>query len=397
MNESEVRFDPHDPAFVTDGVPFDVLARIRREEPVYRTASGGWFLSRHDDVAAALKDVATFRADLAVMARLDLENIPDDELFLSELLEPRHGKVRRIFNSCLATHRMRDFEPTVSAICHRLVDDLLATRPADLHAGYARRIPSLVMAEILGLGDEAESRFAEWSVDGSLMFRQGTPGMPPEGPPIQTYFAEYLARHRNGELPPNRVFAAFMDAEIDGAPLTDQMIALHLHTMVQAGVHTTRSLLTHVAHRLLHDPEIYLHLRHDRELVARFVEESLRHDSPVLRTTRRPLTDVVIRGCRIAAGSLVDVGIGSASRDEAYYDDAETFSLDRTDPADHFAFGDGPHICPGATLARIEATTALNVLLDRVSGMQAVASRTYPPIPGSLGHQPIPAILTPRS
>ena len=396
MREPDLVFDPYDPAFVTDGVPYDVLARIRRDEPVYRSPVGSWFLSRHDDVATVLKDVGTFRADLAIHALLELADIPDEELFLSELLEPRHGKVRRIFNSCLAAHRMKDLEPAVSAICHRLVDDMFATRPADLHGGYALRIPALVMAEIMGLGDEAESHFSHGSHDGSLMYRKGTPGMPPEGPPIQTYFAGYLARHRNGELAPNRVFSALIDAEIDGAPLTDGEIVLHLHTMIQAGVHTTRSLLTHAVHRLLHDPATYQNLAGERALISRFVEESLRHDSPVLRTTRRPLTDVVIGGCPIAAGERVDVGIGSASRDDMYYEDADVFSLDRADPFDHFAFGGGAHICPGATLARLEAATALNVLFDRVAEMRAIEGHAYRPIPGSLGHQPIPAELMAR-
>ena len=105
---------------------------------------------------------------------------------------------------------------------------------------------------------------------------------------------------------------------------------------------------------------------------------------------------MVIGGCPIAAGERVDVGIGSASRDDMYYEDADVFSLDRADPFDHFAFGGGAHICPGATLARLEAATALNVLFDRVAEMRAIEGHAYPPIPGSLGHQPIPAELMAR-
>lgn len=134
------------------------------------------------------------------------------------------------------------------------------------------------MAEIMGLRDEAESQFSHWSHDGSLMYRKGTPGMPPEGPPIQTYFAGYLARRRNGELAPNRMFSARIDGEI----------VLHLHTMIQAGVHTTRSLLTHAVHRLLHDPATYQNLAGERALIWRFVEESLRQRAHLPRRHPRP-------------------------------------------------------------------------------------------------------------
>jgi len=56
----DIAFDPHDPSFVEQGVPFDVLARIRREQPVFRTPGGAHYLSRYADVEAALKDVDVF-------------------------------------------------------------------------------------------------------------------------------------------------------------------------------------------------------------------------------------------------------------------------------------------------------------------------------------------------
>lgn len=397
MSDDTLVFDPHDPRFVNEGVPFDVMARIRRECPVYRTPRGSWYLSRYDDIEGVLKDVETFRADLSGHSLLpDLDSIPDEQLFLSEIPEPRHGKVRRLFNSCFAAHRMRDFEPKVVAICNRLIDEMLAGQPADLHGGYALRIPALVMAEIMGLGPEAEDNFSAWSHDGSLMYRPQTPGIAPGGPPIQAYFATYLERHRSDELAPNHVFTVLTEAVIDGVPLTDREIVTQLHFMVQAGVHTTRSLLTHTVHQLLHEPDTYQLLDRDRSLVARFVEESLRRDSPVQRTTRRPTVDTEIGGCPVRAGDIIEIGIGSGNRDESHYADAAVFSLDRADPRDHLGFGAGPHVCPGATLARLEAATAITVVLDRIASMQPIAGHAYPPIPGSLGHQPIPATLVPR-
>jgi cytochrome P450 len=95
-------------------------------------------------------------------------------------------------------------------------------------------------------------------------------------------------------------------------------------------------------------------------------------------------------------GDWVEMGIGSGNRDEAVYDDAPAFRLDREDPRHHLGFGAGSHICPGATLARMEGVTAVNVLLDRVAELRTVDGVRYPPIPGSLGHQPIPAVLVAR-
>ena len=104
---------------------------------------------------------------------------------------------------------------------------------------------------------------------------------------------------------------------------------------------------------------------------------------------------MALAGVALEAGSWIEVGLGSANRDEQVYPDPGAFRLDREDPADHLAFGGGSHICPGATLARLEGRTAVSALLDRVASMEGLEGVTYPPLPSSLSNLPIPARLTP--
>jgi cytochrome P450 len=395
---TEIVFDPHDPRFVEDGVPFDVLARIRREAPVYRTPSGAWYLSRYADVEAALKDVETFRAELGPITGIPtgVLTIPEDQHFLSEIPEPRHGMIRRLFNAVLATHRLRDIEPVITAECHRLVDEMLAADVADLHDGYAAAIPAFAMAQIMGLGTDAVAQFMQWSMDGTLMTRPATPGVAPDGPASHQFFHARIVEQRALPEPSSHVFKVLLGAEIDGRPLTDREIVTQLHFMIQAGVHTTRAFLVHLMNRLVQDAQLFASLDADPELVPRFLEESLRHDPPVLRTTRLCTRDTELGGAAMREGEWVEMGIGSANRDEDVYDDAAAFRLDRGDPRGHLAFGAGSHVCPGATLARLEAATAVRVLLERVRELQRVDDACYPPLPGSLGHQAVLARLVAR-
>jgi cytochrome P450 len=371
------------------------LARIRREEPICPTPSGARYLSRRADIQVALHDVDAFRADLGPITGLHgLEEIPDDQLFLSEITEPRHGQIRRLYNSCFGPHRTRRVETFVRQVCDGLVDAMLDQQgPVDLHEDYAMAIPGRVMAHIMGLPECDAQHFLDWSNDGSIMTRPATPGVAAGGPPIAAYFQQRLAAER--AVPANHVFEVLMDAEVDGAPLTDVQIVTQLHFMVMAGVHTTRGLLTHAVQRLLHDPDLYRRLGEERSLVPIFVEESLRYDAPVQRTTRRCTREAEIGGITMHPGDWVEVGIASGNRDEAAYDDPESFRLDRSDPRDHLAFGGGSHVCPGATLARFEAVTAVETLLDRVATLAEVPGVAYPPVPGNLGLAPIPAVLTP--
>ncbi len=116
-------------------------------------------------------------------------------------------------------------------------------------------------------------------------------------------------------------------------PSTEVQIVSQLHFMIMAGVHTTRGLLTHVVQRLLHTPDLYRRLGEERGLVPIFVEESLRHDAPVQRTTRRCMRETEIGGIAMHPGDWIEVGIASGNRDEDVYDDPESFRLDRTRPA----------------------------------------------------------------
>ena len=100
-----------------------------------------------------------------------------------------------------------------------------------------------------------------------------------------------------------------------------------------------------------------------------------------------------IEGHTIEVGDWVEVGIGSANRD---LPDGDEFRLDRADPRDHLAFGAGSRVCPGATLARLEAATAVEALLDRCASIEGVEGASHPPVPGSLGYAPIPVVLVSR-
>lgn len=397
-SESGIGFDPHDPRYVDEGVPFDKLARIRADQPVYRTPAGDWYLSRYQDVEAALKDVATFRADLGPMTGIPegVSAIPSDQHYLSEITEPRHGAVRRLFNAALASHRVRAIQSTIETECHRLVDGLLDADPGDLHGGYAMPIPAFAMSYIMGLGPEAAPLFMRWSMDGTMMSRPSSPGAPPEGPASHLFFAARLAAQRALPEPTSHLFKVLIEASIDDRPLTDREIVTQLHFMIQAGVHTTRSLLAHLMNRLVQDPSLFSQLAAAPELVPRFVEESLRRDSPVQATPRLCTRDTEFAGATFLEGETVMMGIGSANWDESVYEDSETFRLDRPDPRHHLGFGAGPHVCPGAALARLEAVTAVGVIIKRARELRSVPDATYPPLPGSLGHQPIPAHVVPR-
>ena len=113
-----------DPLDTSEGPPYEHLARLRSGCPVSQTESGVWFLARYGDVLKATKDVEAFQASFREPGVV----VPPDEQMISEIPEPRHGKIRRIINSAIAQHRIGRVEPFARELCNRLLDGQNAER-----------------------------------------------------------------------------------------------------------------------------------------------------------------------------------------------------------------------------------------------------------------------------
>src|SRR6478735_8954133 len=116
-----------DPLDASAGVPYDALTELREACPVARTPSGAYFLARHDDVLAATKNIEAFQASFRAAGVV----VPAEEQLISEIPEPRHGKIRRIINSAIAQHRITRVEPFLRSLCSELIDGIVACGGGD--------------------------------------------------------------------------------------------------------------------------------------------------------------------------------------------------------------------------------------------------------------------------
>ncbi|WP_419917918.1 cytochrome P450 [Candidatus Poriferisocius sp.] len=388
-----------DPLAHTGDVPYAKLAGLRDECPVARTPSG-WYLTRFDDVLTATKDVDTFVSSFRDPGVV----VPEEEKLISEIAEPRHGKVRRIINATVAHHKSMRAEPFVRDLCHQYLDPILERGHGELVAEFITPVPINVISHLIGVPAEDWGRFHAWTDEVVLGSYSRTnrnergEGLAGAHPEFCAYLDALIAERRAGDEAPDDLVTRLITTEIDGHRLTDVEIRTQLAFLIMSGNETTRHLIGNLLGRIIEDPDLFATLKADRGLCERAVEESLRIDSPVHMLIRDCTADTDAFGVPMRSGDKIVFGISSANRDEDYFEDPEVFRLDRDRPKDHVAFGGGPHICPGASLARLEGRVALEVFLDRVAAAEPVPGRPRrkTPVFWANGPDRLDALLTPE-
>jgi len=364
------RYDPF--ANASGDVPYALLHEWRARLPIAMLPTGYYFASRHDDVHAALRDggpaVDVFSHE-GKMRALDVV-VPEEERLIGEVEGPRHTKLRKLLMTSLHPSLVTQVRDYLEKLCDTLLDDLLARGGGDLVADYAVPIPSRVLARVLDLPESDYVLFRQWTVEvvnGPYPTRNGGPfgpglrGAVPE-------FADYIDRlaEERRRSPREDLLSRMVHAEVDGERFSPTQIRSSVAHLIMAGNETTTNLIGNLLCHLLTHREDLERLRAEPELMMGAVEESLRIDPPVLIQPRTIVRDVELRGVHVPAGARVILSLAGANHDPAVFEEPERFDLDRKNVGQHLAFGAGPHYCPGAALARLEARVAVGRFLERV-------------------------------
>ena len=340
-----------------------------RSEPALRVDAGGTrAVVRFDDVAAVLRDVETFVGSLG-----NQDALPPDEQILQWIREPRHSKLRRVVNGVIAPHRLEQVGPFITKLAGELLEGIVGRGPVDLIPALVDPLPTRTIAHVFGIPEDDAIRFGEMSDE--FLARQSDLLNRTIGdvhPEFTAYVEALVAARRAMSNPPDDVITRLIEAEIDGEALSDASIRTQMMMLIIAGNETTRNLLGNMFLTLARCPDLYGRLRDEPALADRVIEESLRYDSPVQLLFRKCDHATQLDQTPLTAGDGVMLCVGSANRDERHYENPEEFSVDRPNARDHLAFGTGPHICPGASLARMEARLALHTFVEKVEAIALV-------------------------
>ncbi len=134
-------------------------------------------------------------------------------------------------------------------------------------------------------------------------------------------------------------------------------------------------MICNAALELLRRPEMAERVRGDPLLLDALIDESLRLEPAAAMVDRYATLDFSLGKASIEQGDLVHISITAANRDPAVFADPDEFDPSRANLRRHLAFAQGPHVCVGVHLARLEARAALSALLGRLPSARLSTSR----------------------
>ncbi|MDX6197254.1 MAG: hypothetical protein QOJ79_405 [Actinomycetota bacterium] len=341
-----------------DDDPHGVLARLRVEAPVVWVPDlDSWLVTRWVDIERVEADAETFTAEL-----------PDSPL--SRTIGPnmlhsdgaRHAVLRDSIAPVLRPGPLRAWaERVVPDVAMSLLDVLPHGEPVELIASYAEPLAVRVLQQLLGLPAQPDLVLRSWFNGigaGAANFRRD-PVVQEVGDAASRAVDDAVAPVLSGDVP---AAAGTLLASLVTGDLSADEVRGIVKLMIIGGMQEPRDLVGTALAVLATQSDVEAAVRADPGLLARFLEECLRWNSPVGTATRRATRDVVLADVEIPVGATVSAALMSANRDEARWRDPHEFRLDREEGS-HAAFALGRHSCPGAGLARLLARIAVEAVL----------------------------------
>lgn len=369
--------------------PYDFYEKARAEAPVYKMPGADvYFITQYADVKQVARKPKLFSSEFD---KLMQSSAPDPRVAaeyakgypgVSTMLTrdaPAHNRYRELVNPAFSEKRVRELKPHMEEIVRELVGNLPHSGEVDFFAAVAVPLPVWVIADALGVPREDLPRFKHWSDCSVARFSMVTT---PEQDiyiaqqivEFQHYFAACIEERRYA--PSDDVVSSLVHARLEGERPLDvpEMLSI-IQQILVAGNETTTATLAAGMINLIHRPDLLERLRADRSLVGRFIDETLRLETPSAGMWRIAVEDAEVHGVKIPAGSRLLIRWDSANRDEQVFGCPNDIDLNRTNGAEHLAFGYGIHMCLGHYLARQELDVAFNIILDQLKSWKLAKGR----------------------
>ena len=286
---------------------------------------------------------------------------------------PDHSRIRKLVQYGFTNRYITSLEPEIKKIVEDCLDKVHNQDSFDLIEDLAKPLPAIVIAKMMGLPNEDLDQFQAWSED--LLVGVGGIGTSKEeikksGDAYEAlirYFEKIILSRKNS--PGDDFIGKLILAEEAGDKLNVKEVYGTCLLLLIAGHETTTRLIGNGMFTLFNYLDQMNHLQNNFELIPNAIEEMLRYEPPVHATVRFAENEMIYDEKTYKRGTAFAISIAGANRDPEANKNPNEFDITRED-IKHISFGYGPHMCIGASLARIESRIAFECLFDRFKNLK---------------------------
>jgi cytochrome P450 len=347
-----------------DGDPHATLARLRTAEPVsWLPSLEGWLVTRHDLVLAAMRDAAAFTVD---DPRFSTAQVVGPSMLSLDGVE--HDRHRAPFVGPFRAGEVAGrFAQSTEDEANRLIDEIAAAGAAELRRAFAGPMAAAIVTQALGLRRAEVADVLGWydAIVASVTSITSGRGATDAG---REAFTGLSARLRS--VIDGGGHSSLLATAAGNGSLSAEQVVSNAAVLLFGGIETTEGMIATAALYLLAAPKRSHAAQAEPAALGAAIDESLRLEPAAAVVDRYATADVALGGAAIARGDLVRLSITAANRDPAVFADPDAFDPQRLNLRRHVAFAQGPHVCVGVHLARLEARAALSALLGRLPGLR---------------------------
>ena len=369
-------FDPSDPGFLED--PYPILNGLRESARVfYDEGRRRWFVTRHEDVRACLRDKRLGRNFRHVLTPEEIAVPPLDPRWqafwaterwsLLWLEPPDHTRIRKLVAAAFTPRSVEALREPARELAAELLEPLAEAGRMELLYDYAQPYSIAVICRMLGVPLDRQRDLLDWSHRMVKMYEFDVPDEAADAANrAATEFQEYvraLIDERRAQ-PREDMVSALVAARVDGAQLSDDEIVSTVIVLLNAGHEASVNTLGNGMLAFARHPEQWRRVVDGDVSAAAAGEEMIRYDPPLQLFERWVLTDdFAIGDVAIPRGEKIALLFGSANRDPRVFERPDEFDAGRENAAQHIGFGGGIHVCIGAPLARVELEASVDAIV----------------------------------
>jgi cytochrome P450 len=368
MTKPKLKFNPVAQEYFEN--PYEIYKRMRDEAPIYYDEEEDFYaLTRHADVAAALKDYESFSSSRGCdLGMVRTGEVPQRSIIFMD--PPDHRHMRSLLNKAFTPRAIQSQHDTVVELVEHYLSKVDPDN-FDVVQDFSGPFPVEVITRMAGVPEDFRQQVRHW-IDTSLEREPGQIELSEKNMQANIDSAMYyysLVQERR-ENPQDDMISRLIAAEIPDdegnlRKLDDIEITGFTTLLGGAGAETVTKLVGSAVVEFARHPEQWQMLLDDRSKVADAVEELLRYVGPVQYNVRYTLKEAHLPSGTVPAHKPVFLMKAAANRDPRAFDNAETFDITRDRAqSQNLGLGYGIHSCLGAALARLETTVALEHLLD---------------------------------